>query len=89
MTETAPSCIFAARHRRARPGYIGLPAPGVEVKLVPIDGDKTEVRFRGPNVTPGYWRAPEQTAEAFDEEGFYCTGDAVQLDRPGRHPTRA
>jgi len=41
-------------------------------------GDKVEVRYRGPNVTPGYWRAPEQTAESFDADGFYCSGDAVK-----------
>ena len=56
MTETAPSCTFAVG-TDVRSGHIGLPAPGVEVKLVPLDG-KTEVRFRGPNVMPGYWRAP-------------------------------
>jgi feruloyl-CoA synthase len=75
MTETAPSCTFALG-AGVRSGWIGLPCPGVEVKLVPM-GDKTEIRFRGPNVMPGYWRAPEQTAQAFDEEGFYRTGDAV------------
>jgi feruloyl-CoA synthase len=85
MTETAPSCTFAVGSD-VKAGWIGLPAPGVEVKLVPL-GDKTEIRFRGPNVMPGYWRAPAQTAEAFDEEGFYCTGDAVtfvDLTDPGR-----
>jgi feruloyl-CoA synthase len=75
MTETAPSCTFALG-AGVRSGWIGLPCPGVEVKLVPM-GDKTEIRFRGPNVMPGYWRAPGQTAQAFDEEGFYRTGDAV------------
>jgi feruloyl-CoA synthase len=80
MTETAPSCTFAVG-ADVKAGWIGLPAPGVEVKLVP-QGDKTEIRFRGPNVMPGYWRAPEQTAEAFDEEGFYCTGDAVGFVDP-------
>lgn len=80
MTETAPSCTFALG-TDVRSGHIGLPCPGVEVKLVPTQG-KTEIRFRGPNVMPGYWRAPEQTAEAFDEEGFYCTGDAVKLVDP-------
>jgi feruloyl-CoA synthase len=64
-------------------GHIGLPAPGLELKLVP-SGDKQEVRYRGPNVTPGYWRAPEQTAEHFDDEGFYCSGDAAKPMDPAQ-----
>ncbi|MBN8491221.1 MAG: feruloyl-CoA synthase [Burkholderiales bacterium] len=75
MTETAPSCTFALG-TEVRSGHIGLPAPGVDVKLVPVDG-KLEARFKGPNVMPGYWRAPTETAAAFDEEGYYRTGDAV------------
>ena len=81
MTETAPACVFDVRAGRARSGDIGLPCPGVEVRLVP-EGDgphaKTEVRFRGPNVMPGYWREPLLTADAFDEDGWYRTGDAVR-----------
>ena len=50
---------------------------GDEIKLVK-DNDKTEVRYRGPNVTPGYWRSPEETKAHFDEEGFFCSGDAVK-----------
>jgi feruloyl-CoA synthase len=80
MTETAPSCTFAVGTDN-QSGHIGLPLPGVEVKLAP-EGDKTEIRFRGPNVMPGYWRAPEQTREAFDDEGFYRTGDAVRWIDP-------
>ncbi len=80
MTETAPSCTFALG-AGVRSGWIGLPCPGVEAKLVPM-GDKTEIRFRGPNVMPGYWRAAEQTAQAFDDEGFYRTGDAVKFIDP-------
>jgi feruloyl-CoA synthase len=78
MTETAPSCMFAVTPA-VRSGDIGLPCPGVMVKLVPnAEGSgKTEVRFQGPNVMPGYWRAPQQTAVAFDDEGCYRTGDAV------------
>jgi feruloyl-CoA synthase len=81
MTETAPSCTFALRYATLRSGHIGLPCPGVAVKLL-VEGDgpdtKTEIRFRGPNVMPGYWREPGLTAEAFDEEGYYRTGDAVR-----------
>ena len=79
-TETAP---FASTTTWAveRPGEVGLPAPGVELKLVP-DGDKLELRLRGPNVTPGYWRQPDKTAECFDEEGFYRIGDALKFVDP-------
>jgi feruloyl-CoA synthase len=76
MTETAPTCTFAIPEE-ARAGFIGWPVPGVDVKLVPT-GDKAEVRFRGPNVMPGYWREPGLTAEAFDDEGYYRTGDAAR-----------
>ncbi|WP_372656725.1 feruloyl-CoA synthase [Hydrogenophaga sp.] len=76
MTESGPFGIFVTSpHVRA--GDLGVPTPGLELKLVDHDG-KTEVRYRGPNITPGYWRAPKDTAESFDEEGFFCTGDAVQ-----------
>jgi feruloyl-CoA synthase len=80
MTETAPFAICANAHD-VKSGHIGLPAPGLELKLVPC-GDKQEVRYRGPNVTPGYWRAPEQTAEHFDAEGYYCSGDAAKAMDP-------
>ncbi|HUH87071.1 MAG TPA: feruloyl-CoA synthase [Pusillimonas sp.] len=76
MTETSPSAMFVL-DERALAGQIGHPLPGMEFKLVP-NADKTEVRYKGPNVTPGYWREPEKTAEAFDDEGFFCSGDAVK-----------
>jgi len=76
-TETAPG-VTTAHFASARCGCIGVPLPGVSVKLVPHD-DKLEIRVKGPNVTPGYVYEPELTAEAFDEEGFYRTGDAVRL----------
>ncbi|HUN93100.1 MAG TPA: feruloyl-CoA synthase [Burkholderiaceae bacterium] len=81
MTETAPSCTFAVKPEVAASGHIGLPCPGVDVKLVPVEA-KTEIRFRGPNVMPGYWRDAKQTEAAFDDEGFYRTGDAVRLADP-------
>ena len=84
-TETAPlatDCYFQAD----RPGVIGLPVPGCELKLLPSDG-KYEVRVRGPLVTPGYWRRPDLTARHFDEEGFYLIGDAVRFADDG-HPER-
>lgn len=76
-TETAP---FAATTTWPvkRPGEIGLPAPGMEMKLVPND-EKLELRLRGANITPGYWRQPDKTAESFDEEGFYRIGDALRF----------
>lgn len=76
-TETAPAAT-TAHFTSARCGCIGVPLPGVTLKLVP-DGDKLEVRLTGPNVTPGYHRDPDATAAAFDEERFYRTGDAVRF----------
>ena len=76
MTESGPFGIFVT-NPNVKAGDLGVPTPGLELKLVESDG-KTEVRYRGPNITPGYWRAPEATREAFDEEGFFCTGDAVK-----------
>ncbi|MFY8055926.1 MAG: feruloyl-CoA synthase [Limnohabitans sp.] len=76
MTESGPFGIFVT-NPNVRAGDLGVPTPGLELKLVDMQG-KTEVRYRGPNITPGYWRAPKETAEAFDEEGFLCTGDAVK-----------
>ncbi len=79
-TETAPYA-FTVTPESSRSGHIGLPAPAVEVKLVPNQG-KLECRVRGPNVTPGYWRMPEQTAKAYDAEGFYMLGDAIRPSDP-------
>ena len=75
MTESAPSAMFV-NSPDVRAGDIGVPVPGMTLKLVDVDG-KTEVRYRGPNVTPGYWRSEQATRDAFDEEGFLRTGDAV------------
>jgi feruloyl-CoA synthase len=79
-TETSPLST-AAHFIIDRAGPIGVPVPGVELKLVPA-GDKLEVRVRGPNVTPGYWKRPDLTRAAFDEEGFYKPGDAVRFADP-------
>ena len=76
MTESAPFAIFVTSPN-VKAGDLGVPTPGMTLKLVPSEG-KTEVRYKGPNITPGYWRAPQETADAFDDEGFFCTGDAVK-----------
>jgi feruloyl-CoA synthase len=81
-TETAPLAT-TAHFRLDGPGCIGVPVPGVELKLVP-NGRKLELRVKGPNVTPGYFREPELTAAAFDDEGFYCLGDAGRFVDPER-----
>lgn len=81
-TETAPmatDCHFDA----IRSGVIGVPIPGTTLKLVP-SADKLEVRVKGPNVFPGYWKQAEITAKSFDEEGFYMIGDAVEFVDPAR-----
>ena len=76
MTESGPFGIFVTSPN-VQAGDLGLPTPGLELKLVDIDG-KTEVRYKGPNITPGYWRMHAETAEAYDEEGYFKTGDAVK-----------
>jgi feruloyl-CoA synthase len=75
-TETAPF-FMSVRPATSRSGHVGLPVSGNDAKLIPNNG-KLEVRAKGPNVTPGYWRQPELTAAAFDEEGFYKFGDALK-----------
>lgn len=79
-TETAPF-FMSVNPRTSRSGHVGLPVSGNDAKLVPNNG-KLEVRAHGPNVTPGYWRQPELTAAAFDEEGFYKFGDAIKPADP-------
>jgi feruloyl-CoA synthase len=76
-TETAPAAT-SAHFRTAVYGCIGVPIPGTLIKLAPV-GDNLEIRVRGPNVTPGYFGDPAATRRGFDEEGFYCSGDAVRL----------
>jgi len=84
MTESGPFGIFVTSPN-VKAGDLGVPTPGMELKLVPVDG-KVEVRYRGPNITPGYWRNAEASAGAFDDEGFFCTGDAVKwIDESDLH----
>ena len=79
-TETAPM-VTAVHFDMERAGAIGLPTPGVELKMVPNEG-KLELRVRGPNVTPGYYRRDDLTRAAFDEDGFYRMGDAGRFADP-------
>lgn len=80
-TETGPFAIMCTE-RQTHAGNLGIPAHGVTLKLAPM-GDKLEARIKSPSVTPGYWRNPALTAEAFDEEGFYRFGDAFRFAEPG------
>ena len=80
-TETSPLAT-SVHFPIDRPGVIGLPVAGCELKLAPFGG-KLEVRVRGANVTPGYYKRPDLTQAAFDEEGFYRIGDAVKFADPG------
>jgi feruloyl-CoA synthase len=77
MTETSPA-VTVCYNSPARSGVVGLPLPGSELKLIP-NGDKLEARVKGPNVTPGYWKKPDLTVAAFDEEGYLMTGDALRF----------
>lgn len=76
-TESCPSALFASEPG-GYAGLLGVPVPGLELKLVPREG-KLEARYRGKNIFPGYWKQPELTSAAFDDEGFYCTGDALKF----------
>src|SRR5438445_9817357 len=82
LGECGTSLVFmSVLPATSRSGHVGLPVSGNDAKLVPNNG-KLEVRAKGPNVTPGYWRQPELTAAAFDEEGFYKFGDALKPADP-------
>jgi len=85
LTETAPACLI--QHELTdRSGIVGVPMTGVTVKLIPDQiadtGNRFEVRVKGPNIMPGYFNAPEKTAEAFDDEGYFVTGDAMGFVDP-------
>ena len=79
-TETAPFAL-GRTWPSTRAANVGLPAPSLDLKLVP-NADKLEARVRGPNITPGYWREPELTANAYDEEGYFKLGDALAFEDP-------
>ena len=79
-TESAPAALFTGIEGAAS-GLIGLPLPGVELKLTPV-GEKMEARLRGPSITPGFWQDEELTRASFDDEGFYRMGDAVKFADP-------
>src|SRR3954468_9287233 len=79
-TETSPLAV-ACNWDYPTPGNIGLPPPALDLKLVPNEG-KLEQRMKGPNITPGYWRRPDLTRDAFDDEGYYKIGDAVKFADP-------
>jgi len=79
-TESAPYALSTGIEG-AESGSLGLPVPGVELKLAPLE-EKMEARLRGPSITPGFWRRPELTAAAFDEENYYRLGDAIKFADP-------
>lgn len=82
LTETAPA-VLLQHEFTTQSGIIGVPLPEVQVKLIPGDDDnRFEVRVKGDTITPGYLNDPEKTAEAFDEDGFFITGDAMQFVDP-------
>ena len=80
-TESSPSALFCVKGV-TQSGAIGLPVPGVDLKLVPAPDGRMEARLKGPNITPGYWRQPEVTAASFDEDGYYRLGDTVRFADP-------
>jgi feruloyl-CoA synthase len=81
LTETAPAAVLQ-QEPTDRSGVVGVPLPGTVLKLIPDDDMRCEVRVKGPNIMPGYFDDPEKTAEAFDEEGFFVTGDAMVFVDP-------
>jgi feruloyl-CoA synthase len=84
-TESSPYALSTGIEGAAA-GHLGLPVPGVELKLVPVE-EKLEARLRGPSITPGFWRRPELNAAAFDGENYYCLGDAIKFLDP-RNPLK-
>jgi long-chain acyl-CoA synthetase len=91
LSETSPVATFNHPDRERVPGSIGTPVEGVELKLVDDDGNEVEtgeigeIAVRGHNVMKGYWRRPEATAEAIDDDGWFTTGDMARVDEQGRY----
>lgn len=81
LTETAPACLMV-HEPIGRSGVIGVPLPGITVKLIPDESMRCEIRVKGPNIMPGYYNDTKRTEAAFDEEGFFITGDAVRFVDP-------
>lgn len=81
LTETAPAAMFQQEPTDSA-GRIGVPMTGIDLKLIPDDDMRCEVRIKGPSIMPGYFDSPEKTREAFDEEGFFITGDAMKFVDP-------
>ena len=82
LTETAPACLIQHEPTN-RSGIVGVPVSGMTIKLIPDDANRYAIRVKGPTVTPGYFEAPDKTAEAFDDEGYFDTGDAMAFVDPG------
>ncbi len=91
MTETTTTGTFTPRDAEARPGSCGMPVPGAKMRIAPLDGsagslapgEKGEVCIAGPNITAGYWKRPDATAEAMTEDGYLRTGDIGYMDEDG------
>jgi long-chain acyl-CoA synthetase len=89
LSETSPAACFNHRHLKRKPGSVGTPIEGVEMKLVDDDGSEVptgqvgEVAIRGHNVMRGYWRRPEATADVLSADGWFRTGDLGRVDEDG------
>jgi feruloyl-CoA synthase len=82
LTETAPA-VLMQQEPSDTSGVVGVPLPDITIKLIPQDGDRFEVHAKGPNIMTGYFNAPDKTVDAFDDEGFFVTGDAMKFVDPG------
>ena len=91
MTETSPTGTFTPRTGPVKPGSCGIPIPGIQMKFIDVAnperevalGERGEICLKGPNVTKGYWKKPEETANAMTADGFFRTGDVGFMDEDG------